>query len=160
MSNRKIGVAMDFSAGSKNALNWALENILRKDDTLFIIHIHQSEANESRNQLWSSTGSPLIPLDEIRDSQIMHNYGLNFDHEVLEVLEKSSKQTDIKVILKIYWGDAREKLCDAVTEFDLNCLVMGSRGLGQIQRILLGSVTNHVTTNANCPVLIVKEPIK
>jgi hypothetical protein len=40
----------------------------------------------------------------------------------------------LKVVVKIYWGDAREKLCDAVDEQRIDNIIMGSRGLGPIQR--------------------------
>lgn len=40
----------------------------------------------------------------------------------------------IVVLLKIYWGDAREKLCESVNNIPLDSLVIGNRGLGQIKR--------------------------
>jgi len=44
----------------------------------------------------------------------------------------------VTVVGKVYWGDAREKIVDSVGDLKLDALVMGSRGLGAIQRYCFG----------------------
>jgi len=43
---------------------------------------------------------------------------------------------------------AEEEVCDLI--------VLGSRGLNAVESFFLGSVSNHVTHHAHCPVLIVR----
>lgn len=56
--DKKVGVAMDFSESSKNALHWAIENLADDGDTLYIIHINTHDPHDkSHSKLWAKSGS-------------------------------------------------------------------------------------------------------
>jgi nucleotide-binding universal stress UspA family protein len=157
MGERKVGVAMDMSACSRGALKWAVESLLREGDCLVIINVQGNVTyEEGHSQLWEDTGSPFIPLIEYEDPSTTKRYGVKADPKTLEILKYAAKEKKVIVVAKIYWGDPREKLCDAVGKLPLNCLVVGNRGLGKIKRAILGSVSNYVVNNASCPVTVVK----
>ncbi|XP_010558670.1 PREDICTED: universal stress protein PHOS32 [Tarenaya hassleriana] len=153
---RIVGVGMDYSPTSKSALRWAAENLVDDGDHLVLIHVQPPNAGHTRKILFEDTGSPLVPLEEFREINFSKQYGLAYDPQVLDVLDTLSRAKTVKVVAKVYWGDPREKLCDAVDDLNLDCIVLGSRGLGPIKRILMGSVSNYVVTNATCPVTVVK----
>ncbi|KAH7573480.1 hypothetical protein ACOSP7_007175 [Xanthoceras sorbifolium] len=156
-AERRVGVAVDFSACSKKALRWAVDNVVRDGDHLILITV-QPEGNYEQGdlQLWAVTGSPLIPLVEVCDPNVMKKYRVKPDPETLDILNTLARQKEVVVLLKIYWGDAREKICEAIDKIPLSCLIIGNRGLGTIKRAILGSVSNHVVNNGSCPVTVVK----
>lgn len=63
----------------------------------------------------------------------------------------------IVVVFKVYWGDAKEKLCSAVVDAPLDFLVLGCRGLGALKRydcmpvasllILVGALIRELLKN-------------
>jgi len=154
---RKVGVAVDFSPCSREALQWALDNVVRQGDYLILVSVQpQGNYEQGEMQLWETTGSPLIPLTEFSDPNIMKKYGVQTDPESLDIVNTAARLKEIVVLMKIYWGDAREKICEAVDNIPLSCLVIGNRGLGKIKRVIMGSVSNYVVSNAVCPVTVVK----
>ncbi|XP_042511740.1 universal stress protein PHOS34-like [Macadamia integrifolia] len=133
---RTIGVAMDYSPTSKAALRWAIDNlVVQGEDQLILIHVRSAKSdNDQKKKLWGENGSPSIPLEELKVTTVSKQYGLNPDAEVLDLLDTVSRTKGAKVICKVYWGDPRERLCDAVEDLKLDSLVVGSRGLGALKR--------------------------
>ncbi|CAD5186801.1 universal stress protein PHOS32-like [Musa acuminata AAA Group] len=154
--SRTVGIGMDYSPTSKVAVRWAVDNLVCAGDHVVLIHVLSKSDHHTEKQLWEEHGSPLIPLGEFEDMNLTVRYGISPDGEVLDILHTASETKGVKVVSKIYWGDPREKICDAVEELKLDSLVVGSRGLGAIKRVLLGSVSNYVVVHATCPVTVVK----
>lgn len=155
---RNVGIALDFSASSKNALKWAIDNLVRDGDCVIIIIVQPKGSEQAAHVklLWTETGSPLIPYLEFKDKKVQKDYGIAADTDVLLLLDHLNLQKDVTVHAKVYWGDPSEKICDAATKIPLHALVMGSRGQGAIKRALLGSVSNYAVNHADCPVTVVK----
>ncbi|XP_030456204.1 universal stress protein PHOS32-like [Syzygium oleosum] len=155
--DRRVGVAVDFSACSKKAVKWAVDNVVRDGDHLILITVRpEGNYEEGEMQLWAATGSPLIPLNEFSDPIIMKKYGVKPDPETIDIVSTIARQKEVAVVMKIYWGDAREKICEAIDKIPLSCLIIGNRGLGKLKRAILGSVSNYVVNNGSCPVTVVK----
>ena len=49
-----------------------------------------------------------------------------------------------------------EKIMEAASKHHADLIVMGAKGLGAIDRFLLGSVSTRVVQHAHCPVLVVR----
>ena len=55
---RRIGVAMDYSASSKRALEWAVRNLFRRGDTVVVLHVLPAGGDHAKQAaLWSKSGS-------------------------------------------------------------------------------------------------------
>ncbi|BBH06207.1 Adenine nucleotide alpha hydrolases-like superfamily protein [Prunus dulcis] len=76
-----------------------------------------------------------IPLTEFRQPETRKKYDIQTDIEVLDTVDTAAKQKES------YTG---EKLIEAIEDLKLDSLVMGSRGLGVIKTIIVGSVAKYV----------------
>jgi nucleotide-binding universal stress UspA family protein len=57
-------------------------------------------------------------------------------------------------------GDAAHEIIEAARDLSCDLIVMGSRGLTGLDRLLLGSVARNVLLHAPTSVLIVREPVR
>ena len=69
-------------------------------------------------------------------------------------------QLEFKQPLKMTLGSGHigDLICDYVKENKIDFLVMGRRGLGSVQRLFLGSSSRFCVEEADCNVVIIKQP--
>jgi nucleotide-binding universal stress UspA family protein len=74
----------------------------------------------------------------------------------LAKLTESAGAEFLKISSEILQGPAAQVIVEDAERWGADLIVMGSRGLGAWQRLLLGSVSNSVVHHANCSVEIVR----
>jgi len=68
------------------------------------------------------------------------------------------KPDELKLIQAEPYMSAKTAILDFTETAEPDFLVCGSRGMGAMGRMLIGSVSDYLTHNAKCSVLVVKEP--
>ena len=57
-AERWMGLAVDFSEGSRAALKWTADNLLRTGDSLLLLHvIKDPDYEQGETLLWEKSGS-------------------------------------------------------------------------------------------------------
>jgi Universal stress protein UspA and related nucleotide-binding proteins len=74
----------------------------------------------------------------------------------LQTLKENPDKT-LKVDSEIIQGPPRQVIVEEAERWNADLIVMGSRGLGAWNRLLLGSVSSGVIHHAKCSVEIVRE---
>ncbi|PAV29650.1 universal stress protein [Virgibacillus profundi] len=76
--------------------------------------------------------------------------------EKIKVVKDLLEASGVEYKTNILHGEAGPTIVDYVNENDFDCVVIGSRGLNNLQTFILGSVSHKVAKRVDCPVLIVK----
>jgi nucleotide-binding universal stress UspA family protein len=132
-----VVVGFDGSDHAVNALRWTLTH-LRRTATVFVVRAHAGG---------SVIGDPLSPSPETAELAA----GRALEASVAPVL--AAVATHPAVELVIAPGDPREVLRTAAVDADL--LVVGSRGHGVLEHLLLGSVASALVHHPTVPTIIV-----
>ena len=77
---------------------------------------------------------------------------------IRRVIERLERRADLSVSYELRDGGVKEALLDAVREWNADLVMVGSRGVSGLARLLLGSVSQALATQAPCSVEIVKDP--
>uniref|UniRef100_A0A0B7ANQ4 UspA domain-containing protein n=1 Tax=Arion vulgaris TaxID=1028688 RepID=A0A0B7ANQ4_9EUPU len=145
---RRQLIALDGKDESYYALEWYLNNVCRSGDEAVIFHCSQFTLNVG---LPGAATNVELVSKKVQDA-------LKKAEEITTKASEKIKTKGIKCYVIIKSGlKPEEAILQAVTEENVTHVIMGTRGLGTLQRAFVGSVSSTVVSNAKVPVTIVKK---
>lgn len=141
---KKILVPVDGSLSSKKALEKAKE--VAKAFGSQIVLINVLAVFPSAHPYSLSEGLQLNLLLESRSNS----------KRILEEAKEYFKDMEDKVETLLLEGTVAEEIIRYAKDNDIDLVIMGSKGMGGLQNIMIGSVTRKVAIQVNKPILIVK----
>jgi nucleotide-binding universal stress UspA family protein len=143
----QILLAIDGSDESKLATQAAIELSRETGSEVHLVYVLPSPAQLIGHHLYR---------EETRESLIA---GAERDAETFlkEQAEKIRSDGGKVADTHLRSGEPDKEILRAAEAFGVGLIVMGSRGLGAISRMLIGSVSDSVVRHAHCPVLVMRQ---
>ena len=143
---QKILVAVDGSEYSQKALELACQLTEKFDGTLHILHVPQGAAADRVMVLGGA-------------SVMIHAGREQIEKAGQTLIEAASKIAEERlpgrVTSELRGGDPADEIIKSADENASDCIVLGSRGLGDFGSLLLGSVSHKVNQSAPCTCITV-----
>lgn len=146
-----ILVPLDGSKFSIHALTYAIN--LAKFTGSKIVGIFVVSEDESPSPM-DDLINPLSSINAVGYETKMTKYA----HKILEQSENRCQQNKIKFLKNISRGNPKHVIVkySESPKNDIGLIVMGSKGHGHVEEMLLGSVSYYVVHKSKKPVMIVK----
>ena len=80
----------------------------------------------------------------------------DLSERLLQEAQQRASWTGVKPVKTLQrWGDPAEAILDTIMEEKVDAIVIGRRGSGRLSKLLLGSVSQKLTSLAPCAVIVV-----
>lgn len=135
----RILLATDLSSASAQAATQALDLARDLRAELLIVNVVDGRGSAPR----PGPGTPLGQLTRPREAEARD-------------LAARAQRAGVQTRFLVWEGEPGEAIVDAARSESADLIVVGSRGRGTVGRLLLGSVSEHVVSNARCPVLVAR----
>lgn len=138
-----ILVPVDFSEHSESALKAAADIAQKKGSELYVLHVIE-------------VGEPIMGTGEIQvDDANLLFFSQLAKKKLSSFLDKEYLE-GIKITNIIELGPTYHSITRNIEKFNVNLIVMGSKGASGLEGFLIGSNTEKVVRNSSVPVLVIK----
>ncbi|WIV67853.1 universal stress protein [Natrialbaceae archaeon AArc-T1-2] len=142
----RVLVPYDGSELSTAALEFALEDAVETDATVVALYVVEPFPDHTDAALTDREGKWQDRVEERAEAVF----------EVIRTVADETVDDDVDLEMEWRYGSPRYKIIDALEGEDVDQVVMGSHGRDGIERLILGSVAEHVMRRADVPVTVVR----
>ena len=148
----KVLVATDGSQNAREAIAHASDIALKYNATIYLVHVVPKKDIPFEVQRY-------IQIEGITESPEQVYYQKIGEGIIQAGLEEIKEKGIKKVESFLLQGDPADKITEFASERGVDMIVMGSRGLGGIKQMFLGSVSRAVCNVAACTCVTVKQSL-
>ena len=171
---KTIVCPLDGSDHANKALGLAIDLAKKYDARLLLVHVLLRGVESAALKRFAE----IEGLTRTAAAELHHAMGVDSRAEIAHLRDQQSISSGVlvdiaehivgaarqeaesagvqKVGVKVLDGDAAKRILEFAEQERADCIVMGSRGLGDIKALLLGSVSQKVTNLAPCTCIAVK----
>jgi nucleotide-binding universal stress UspA family protein len=139
---KKILIATDGSENGAQAVDAGMEIARLSNGKAYTLHVIDTSGYPS------GKGAP-------KWTRLLEEQFKTFGLETTATVEESAKAAGVEVEFVILEGHPAEKILDFAEKKGVDMIVVGSLGKTDVERFLLGNVSEKVVRNAKVPVLVV-----
>ncbi|NJN85017.1 MAG: universal stress protein [Leptolyngbyaceae cyanobacterium SL_7_1] len=139
---KKVLVAIDESDRSAQVVSGLHQLVLTSETTVILAHVIPTTVES----LDIASDRPVTELEDLSSAH-------------LEQLKAYQMSLACPSQLEVVSGDPAEEIIRLAHIYQADLVVMGSRGLTGLDRVLQGSVSSQVVVEAPCSVLVIKNEL-
>jgi nucleotide-binding universal stress UspA family protein len=133
-------VALDGSEIAERVIQTLDDLAFSEDARVILCHVFPTPESEIE-----------LPADRPQSESPTFSY-FHIEKQLQSYQEKLSVKSDLELVT----GDPAEEIIRLANIYKTELIVIGSRGLMGMKRIVQGSVSSQVVEEANCSVLVIK----
>ncbi|KZT23422.1 adenine nucleotide alpha hydrolases-like protein [Neolentinus lepideus HHB14362 ss-1] len=151
---RRYVVASDLSEESRYAVEWGIGTVLRDGDEMLLVTVVENE-----NKVDPPTMNAMDRAIKLRNQQERQALAYILVRQVTGLLQRT--RLNVTVACQSWHAkNHRHMLLDIVDYFQPTMVIVGSRGLGQLKGILLGSTSHYLIQKCSVPVMVARRRLK
>ncbi|CAI5519708.1 unnamed protein product [Closterium sp. Naga37s-1] len=107
--------------------------------------------------VWEESLCSFVSYGSYADSTLSAEAMAEVDRVQYDMVAVQDADLEVQYdIVAVQDADPRERICHEVERMKAHTLIMGSRGLSTVKRLVLGSVSDYCVNHATCPVIVVR----